>query len=207
MDESRNTVAEAVEFEKSLSERLADAVREKLKAFRAYVSDDVIDAAVGKVVDHAAKMLDKPYADLLTAAWERYPEIRALADARLHPSDEETLLELAEHRFAWEYAPKLELVFNETYPVTIPLSASVGVTVLGGILVVQGGRFRELRAGRLEVGVVLGVAGQEVAKEGRKVELPRVLKFGDGVAIREQVPVPKLAGAEAAEAAEPAPAS
>ena len=73
----------------------------------------------------------------------------------------------------------------------------------GGILVVQGGRFRELRAGRLEVGVVLGVAGQEVAKQGRKVELPRVLKFGDGVAIREQVPVPKLAGAEP----EPAAAS
>jgi len=194
MDESRNTVAEAVEFEKSFGEKLAAAVREKLGPFRSYVSEHVFEAAIGKVVEQAAQVLDAPLAELLTGAWARYPEIRELADARLHPSDQETMLELAEHRFTWEYAPKIEIVFNETYPCTIPLGVGVGVTVLGGILVVKGGRFRELRAGRVAVGVQMSVAEKPVAQQKREVQLPRVLRFGaEGIAVRETVPVGKIA--------------
>ena len=203
MDQSPNTVAQAVDFEASFGEKLAAGVREKLGPFRGYVSEHVFEAAIGKVVEQAAQVLDAPLAELLTGAWERYPEIRELADARRHPSDEEVMLELAEHRFAWEYAPKIEIVFNETYPCSIPLGVSVGVTVLGGVLVVQGGRFKELRAGRLDVGVRLSVAEAEVARQGRKVQLPRVLRFGDGIAMRESVPVGKIAAPEV----EPAPSS
>ncbi|HEX6751700.1 MAG TPA: hypothetical protein VF092_30685 [Longimicrobium sp.] len=203
MDQSPDTVAQAVEFEASFADRVAAAVREKLGPFRSYVSEHVFEAAIGKVVEQAAQVLDAPFAELLTGAWERYPEIRELADARRHPSDEETMLELAEHRFAWEYEPKIELVFNETYPVSIPLNVGVGVTVLGGVLVVQGGKFRELRAGRLRVGVQLTVAGQEMEPQSRDIELPRVFRFGEGIAIRETVPVGKIAAPEP----EPAPAS
>jgi hypothetical protein len=198
MDESRTTLAEAVEFEATFAEKLTAAVREKLMPFAAHVSGTVFEAAIGKVVDQAAKLLDAPFAELLTGAWERYPEIRQLADARLHPADEETMLELAEHRFAWEYGPKIEVVFNETYPVTIPLGVTVGVKVTGGVLVVAGGRFRELRAGKLEVGVALTVAGQPAGSRIKDVELPRVLKFGDGVPIRETVPVGRIATPEPA---------
>lgn len=202
MDESRNTVAEAVEFEASFADRLGAAVREKLGPFRHHVGEAAFEAAVGKVVEQAAQVLDAPLAELLTSAWERYPEIRELADARRHPSGHETMLELAEHRFAWEYAPKIEIVFNETVPCTIPLGLDVGVTVLGGVLVVKDGRFRELRAGRVEVGVTASVAGQEVGKKSREVELPRVLRFGtDGIAIRETVPVGKIATPEVEPAA------
>jgi hypothetical protein len=201
MDESRTTLAEAVEFEATFAEKLTAAVREKLTPFAAHVSGTVFETAVGKVVDQAAKLLDAPFADLLTGAWERYPEIRELADARLHPSGEETMLELAEHRFAWEYGPKIEIVFNETYPVTIPMGVTVGVKVIGGVLVVQGGRFRELRSGKLEVGVALTVAEQPVGSRIKDVQLPRVLKFGDGIPIRETVPVGKIATPEPAVAA------
>ena len=197
MNQSPNTVAQAVDFEAGFGDRLAAAVREKLGPFRAYVSEHVFEAAIGKVVEQAAQVLDAPLAELLTGAWERYPEVRELGDARRHPSDEEMMLELAEHRFAWEYAPKIEIVFNETYPCSIPLGVDVGVTVLGGVLVVQGGRFRELRAGRLNVGVGLSVAEKEVARQGREIELPRVLKFGDGIAMRETVPVGRIATPEA----------
>jgi hypothetical protein len=194
MDESRNTVAQAVEFEASFADRLAAAVREKLGPFRHHVGEAAFEAAVGKVVEQAAQVLDAPLAELLTGAWERYPEIRELADARRHPADHESMLELAQHRFAWEYAPKIEIVFNETVPCTIPLGLDVGVTVLGGVLVVKGGRFRELRAGRVEVGVAVSVAGRQVGEQSREVELPRVLRFGtDGIAIRETVPVGKIA--------------
>jgi hypothetical protein len=200
MDESRTTLAEAVEFEATFGEKLSAAVREKLGAFARTVSGPVLETAIGKVVEQAAKVLDAPLAELLTGAWARYPEIRELADARLHPSDEETALELAEHRFAWEYAPKIEIVFNESLPVSIPIGVTVGVKVVGGVLVVQGGRFRELRSGRLEVGVALTVAEQPAGSRIKDVQLPRVLRFGDGIPIRDAVPVGKIATPEPAAA-------
>ena len=194
MDNSRNTVREAVDFDGSLAEKLGAAVREKLGAARALVSGPVLEAAVGRVVEAAAARLDTPLADLLTAAWARYPEIQELADAVRHPSDQETLSELAQHKFGWSYKPEIEVVINESTSIPIPLGVEVGVTVLGGVLVVQGGRFRELRAGRVAVSASVAVARQEVAKRAKDVELPAILRFGDnGVAIREPVPAVKIA--------------
>jgi len=193
-NERPDTVRDAVDFDGSFAEQLGAAVREKLGAVRALVSGPVLEAAVGRVVEAAAARLDTPLADLLTGAWARYPEIQELADAARHPSDQETLAELAEHRFGWSYKPQIEVVINESTSIPIPLGVEVGVTVLGGVLVVHGGRFRELRAGRLSVGVSMAVAEKEVAKRAKDVELPAVFRFGkDGVGIRETVPAVKIA--------------
>lgn len=198
MDESRSTVRDAVDFDGSFAEKLGAAVREKLAAVRTLVSGPVLEAAVGRVVEAAASRLDTPLADLLTTAWARYPEIQELSDAVRHPSDQETLAELAQHKFGWSYKPEIEVVINESTSIPIPLGVQVGVTVLGGVLVVQGGRFRELRAGRLSVGVSMAVAEKEVAKRAKDVDLPAVLRFGEaGVAIREAVPAVKIAPATA----------
>lgn len=194
MDESRNTVREAVDFDGSFAEKLGAAVREKLAPVRALVSGPVLEAAVCRVVEAAAARLDTPLADVLTTAWARYPEMQELADAVRHPSEQETLAELAQHKFGWSYKPEIEVVINESTSIPIPLGVQVGVTVLGGVLVVQGGRFRELRAGRISVGVAMAVAEKEVAKRAKDVELPAVLRFGEaGVAIREPVPAVKIA--------------
>ena len=202
MDQSRNTVRQAVDFDGSIAGKLAAAVREKLGAVRALVSEQVIEAAVGRVVEAAAARLDTPVADLLTAAWSRYPEIQELADAVRHPSDQETLAELSQHRFGWSYRPEIEVVVNESTSIPIPLGLDVGVTVLGGVLVVQGGRFRELRAGRVAVGASVAVGDRKVPGPEKKVDLPAVLRFGEaGVAIRETVPAVKIAPVHAETAA------
>jgi hypothetical protein len=193
MDESRITAAQAVDFEASFGDKLREAVREKLQAVRAAMSGPVFDAAVDKVVEKAAAVLDTPLADLLTGAWAKYPEIQALIDPRKHPADQESMAELCEHRFDWRYEPRVEVVFNEV-PISIPLGVKVGLTVAGGVLVAQGGRLKELRAGKLGVEVSVGVAGQEVARRKTAVELPRVIRFGEGAAVRE-VPVGRIAAA------------
>ena len=196
MDESRNTVREAVDDDGSFTEQLGAAVRQKLAAVKALVSGPVLEAAVARVVEAAAARLDTPLADLLTTAWARYPEIQELTDAARHPSDQETLAELTQHRFGWSYKPEIEVVINESTSVPIPLGVEVGVTVLGGVLVVQGGRFRELRAGRVSIGATATLLDKEVAKRSKDVELPAVLRFGEsGVAIREAVPAVKIAPA------------
>lgn len=197
MDQSRNTVRQAVDFDASIAGKLAAAVREKLGAVRAVVSEQVIEAAIARVVEAAASRLDTPLADLLTGAWSRYPEIQELADAVRHPSDQETLAELSQHKFGWSYRPEIEVVINESTSIPIPLGVEVGVKVLGGVLVVQGGRFRELRAGRVAVGASIAVGDQKVPGVEKKVDLPAVLRFGEaGVAIRETVPAVKIAPAE-----------
>jgi len=197
MDESRSTVREAVDDDGSFSEQLAAAVREKLAAVKALVSGPVLEAAVGRVVAAAAARLDTPLADLLTSAWARHADIQELADALRHPADQETLAELSTHKFGWSYKPQMEVVINESTSIPIPLAVQVGVTVLGGVLVVRGGRFRELRAGRVSVGATATLLEKEVAKRSRDVDLPAVLRFGGdaGVAIRDSVPAVKIASA------------
>ena len=69
------------------------------------------------------------------------------------------------------------------------------MAVAGGVLVVQGGRLKELRAGKAAVDVSVGVAGQEVGRRKADVRLPRVLRFGDGAPAREPVPVGRIAAA------------
>jgi hypothetical protein len=203
MDESRTTVGEAVDFEASFGDKLREALREKLSAVRAAMGGPVFEAAVDKVVEHAAKLLDAPVADLLVAAWARYPEIQKLLDARAHPGDHETMAELCEHRFEWRYEPRVEVVFNEI-PIAIPLGVGVGLAVAGGVLVVQGGRLKELRAGKVGVQVAMSVAEKEVATRKAKVELPAVLRLGDAAPARDAVPVGRIAAAEPAAAAQPA---
>lgn len=191
MDETRNTVREAVDFDGSFAQKLGAAVREKLGAVKGLVSEQVLEAAIAKVVEAAAARLDTPLADLLTGAWARYPEIQELADARRHPADQETIAELSNHTFGWTHRPRIDVVINESTSIPIPLGVEIGVTVLGGVLVVKGGRFRELRAGRLSVGASVAVGEQQVARRDKEVDLPAVLRFGEaGVAIREPAPTP-----------------
>lgn len=194
MDESRITAAEAVDFEGTFGDKLREAVRDRLKAVRAAMGGPVFEAAVDKVVEKAAQHLEVPLAELLTAAWAKYPEVQELCDARKHPADEETMAELCEHRFDWRYEPRVEVVFNQV-PISIPLGVSLGVLVAGGVLVVQGGRLKELRAGKAAVDVSVGVAGQEICRRKADVRLPRVLRFGDGAPTRETVPVGRIAAA------------
>ena len=202
MDESRITAGEAVDFEGTFGEKLREAVRERLKAVRAAMGGPVFEAAVDKVVEHAAKVLDAPIAGLLSAAWARYPEIQALLDTRRHPGDHEAMAELCEHRFEWRYEPRVEVVFTEV-PISIPRGVGVGLAVAGGVLVAQGGRLKELRAGKVGVEVSMAVAEKDIASRKAKVELPRVLRLGDAATPRETVPVGRIsAPAEPVAAAE-----
>jgi hypothetical protein len=79
----------------------------------------------------------------------------------------------------------------------------VGLAVAGGVLVAQGGRLKELRAGKVGVEVSMAVAEKDIASRKAKVELPRVLRLGDAATPRETVPVGRIsAPAEPVAAAE-----
>jgi hypothetical protein len=206
MEENADTVRQAVDFDGGFAQELGAAVREKLGAVKGLVSEQVLEAAIGRVVEAAAARLDTPLAELLTGAWARYPEIQELADARRHPSDQETIAELSKHTFGWTHRPQIEIVINESTYIPIALGVEIAVTVLGGVLVVKGGRFRELRAGRLAVGASVAVGEKQVARREKNVNLPAVLRFGDaGAAIRDPssapVPAVKIAPAQAEAAA------
>lgn len=200
MDESRKTVGEAVAFEASFGDRLRAELSEKLAAVKAAVSGPVFEAALDKVVEKAAEVLDSPIADLLTAAWGRYPEIQELFR---EGGDGEAMAELAEHRFEWKYEPRIEVVFNEI-PISIPLGVGVGLAVAGGVLVAQGGRLKELRAGKVGVEVALSVADKEIGGKQADAELPRVLRFAEPAPARDAVAVPRIVAPEPAGVAQPA---
>ena len=209
MSESPQTVREAV-MDDGFTQRVAAAVRERLGPVAHLVSHAVLEAAVDRVVEAAAAHLDAPLADLLTGAWSRYPEIQELCDALRHPADEDTLAELVEHRFAWGYEPHVDVEVRPVPAVRIPLALELGLTVKGGVLVIRGGRFRELRAGKVAADATFKVADQEIAGTEREVALPAVLRFGggEGVAIRrEAVAVGKIAGVTEDAGVQPEPAA
>jgi len=200
MDESRKTVGEAVDFEASFGDRLRAELREKLAVVRAAVSGPVFEATIDKVVEKAAQVLDAPVADLLATAWGRYPEIQALCR---QGADDEAMAELCEHAFEWKYEPKIEVVFNEI-PITIPIGVAVQLAVAGGVLVVHGGRMKELRSGSVQAKVGVDVAGKPLEAKKTEVKLPRVLHFPEPAAAREAVQVPRIVTAPEPAAAEPA---
>jgi hypothetical protein len=63
---------------------------------------------------------------------------------------------------------------------------------------VQGGRLKELRAGKVGVQVAMSVAEKEVATRKAKVDLPAVLRLGDAAQARDAVAVGKIVDPAAA---------
>jgi hypothetical protein len=195
MQQSEPTVAQAVDFEGGFRAKLGAAVKEKLGALRG-VGASVLEAAVDRVVDHAAELLDAPIAGLLTTAWARFPDVQALCDARKHPHDQDTMAELATHRFDWKHSPAIEVALNDLPAITIPLTLSVGITLTGGVLVVKGGKLRELRAGKGAADVTVSVADRKVVSRQAEVPFPRVLKLGEAAVAAPAVQVGKIASPE-----------
>ena len=196
-EQTPETLRGAVDIDAALTETVAGALRQKLGVAGAAIGKPVLDAAVSRVVEAATARLDTPVTQLLADAWQKYADVQSLAADSADDPEAETVASLAEHRFGWSYVPEVEIAVGQLPPFTLRLAVELGVRVIGGVLVVRGGKLRELRGARLAVGASVLVAEQRVASPERDVDLPGVLRFGaDGIALRrDSVPVAKIVAA------------
>lgn len=142
------------------------------------------NAAATHVTDALARALAQPVTTLLAPAWNRYRPFLKYSDASRYPPEaiiEETLLS---HKIRSTLQPRVRVFLDGDHIGDVNFQATVEIDLQGGILTIQGGRFRELRPGRCSAGGTLKCEGAEVLKlTSQQLPLPGVVKFGDGIPI------------------------
>jgi len=141
-------------------------------------------AAATHVADALARALEQPLTTLLAAAWNRYRPFLKYRDGSRYPPEaivEETLLS---HKIRSTLQPRVHVLLDGEHIGDVDFQATVEIELEGGLLTIQGGRFRELRPGRCSAGGVLKCEEAEVLKlASRKLPLPGVVTFGEGIPI------------------------
>ena len=189
MEESRSTLASFVGFAENFRGPLAKVVRASSAMQRAAGLFPGIDAslfsetALGQVARQVEGVYETPIAQVFAGAWRKSPEVREYCDAAKHPPGEASVVELLEHTVTWTRAPEIELVVGEAAVGTFLLELKVDLTLKGGVLVIQDGKFMELQAGTLQIAASIGHEDQPVAAWEGSRELPRGLSFGEGIPI------------------------
>ncbi len=141
-------------------------------------------AAATHVSDALAQALQQPITTLLAAAWNRYRPFLKYCDAKRYPPEtsiEETLLT---HTIRSTLQPRVRVFLDGDHIGDVNFEATIEIELEGGILTIQGGRFRELRPGRCSAGGTLKCEQAEIVKlTSQQLPLPGVVKLGDGIPI------------------------
>lgn len=146
--------------------------------------DGLRGSAVAEVMEQVAAVFATPLYGVLAAGWGTYEECRAFADPQAYPPDEVNTVELAEHAVRWACAPTVEVRADGPAGTGVPVAeiafrVEVEVTVRGGVLAIQGGRFVRVDAAKLDVRGSLYVEDFIVATYETAVEVPGSLRFGE----------------------------
>ena len=141
-------------------------------------------ASAHRVVDMVDKLTDVPLADVLVGGWKVHRQFAKYTDPAKFPPDKVTCVALATHHIKASYQPYVELVVDGTPAGKVDFAIELDVSVEGGTLVIQGGRFKRLEAGKCRVTGTLKCEGQTITERtSRDFSWSEGISFGDGVPI------------------------
>lgn len=173
----------ALDFGRRFAEPLR-AILDRVAGAWPLPSDGLRGSAVAEVVEQVSAIFATPLPDVLAGGWRTWEECRAFCDPGEYPPDEVNTVELAEHTIRWACAPTVEVRADGPAGTGIPVAeldfrVEVEVTVHGGVLVIQDGRFMRVDAAELEVSGSLYVEDFIVASYETAVKVPGSLRFGE----------------------------
>jgi hypothetical protein len=168
-------------------------------------SDSVRSAVGAEVMRAVDALLDLDLGGLLLAGWRKHRSLTAAAQQSHAAPRTSIVVSLAEHTVTSTHRPRVDLLVRDKRVASVHLQLSVRFTVRGLAATVRDGKLVALTGGAAEIGVELSVEDQELAHRTRRVDLPLVVRLGDGVPLgrsrrREVEPPtpPDPAGAPAA---------
>lgn len=141
------------------------------------------EAAGGEVATVVQGLLDLDLGDLLVAGWSKHADLVAAAKSTLAAPDSSELVELAAHSITSVHQPFVDLFVDDVHVATVRFELSVEFKVQALVATVRHGHLVAFRSGGCEVTATLGAEGRQLVTRQARLDLPLVLRLGDGVSL------------------------
>ncbi|HEX5202295.1 hypothetical protein ACFQS1_37580 [Paractinoplanes rhizophilus] len=142
-------------------------------------------ALLTEVGEEAAKVLDLGIDDIFRGVWDKYKQLLDAAERTAAAPGSVEAVPLLDRRMSFEDGPGVEVRIADLPPFTIPVVIALEITVHGLSAVVGNALLKAVRAGSADVTGTLTIAGQLVAEQQATIDLPGVLRFGEGIPLGE----------------------
>jgi hypothetical protein len=128
--------------------------------------------------------LSVPISDILAGGWNQYRALAQYRDRSKHPPNEVALVPLKEHTITSSHKPQIEIFLNDRRVGAIEFEVRLALKIEAAILKIQNAKIREIEAGScMGSGTLLLGSAILFHQPTRKIQLPKVISFGEGLAI------------------------
>jgi hypothetical protein len=148
-----------------------------------------LSAAEGEVAGAIDGLLSLSLVDLLASGWKKYGVLRqAVKRTRAAPGTEETVV-LATHHIDSTHRPSIDLWVDGTRTRSIDVTISATFTVDAVRAVVSQGRLTTIKTGTCTATGSLAVAGIDMIKKKRSLDLPGAVRLRGGISLLDTAPI------------------
>jgi hypothetical protein len=141
------------------------------------------DVAGGEVATVAQGLLDLDLGDLLVAGWCKHADLVAAAKSTIAVPGSSEVVELAAHSITSVHQPSVDVLVNDLRVATVRFELRVEFKVQALVATVRRGHLVAFRSGGCEVAVALGAEGRQLVRRQARLDLPLVLRLGNGVSL------------------------
>jgi hypothetical protein len=168
--------------------KLSDAAK-ALKDLKACIPKSVPPgywpAVLAQIQHKVRDVLDVPITSVMGDAWRKYTPLMKYCDKDRYPPDVTSIVPLADHTINTSFKPFIEIFADEKSVGTLKFEVALSITLEGGSLSIQDGKFKTLRLIRGRTNGKLSCEGAVLVDlTSRYRELPGEISFGDGFPIR-----------------------
>jgi len=137
-----------------------------------------VPIATGALLGAIAALLDIPLQDVIVRAWNEGKLFEKYLDPEKYDPDEIISIVLKDHDVTSSHAPNIDVLFNGDKIYSIDFQLELTLTLEGVILQIQGGRIREIQAGRIKGEGTLKCENLILfTRETETMDLPGTIKF------------------------------
>jgi hypothetical protein len=145
----------------------------------------VSDVAERKVAEATDDQLSLNLVDLVVGGWKTYGALREAAERTHDAPGAEEFVAMVTHKIDSSHHPSVELYVDGESICTIEMTLRITFTMAGVLAVVKEAQLTAIKSGNCTVAASLTIAGVEVAKKQRKLDLPGVIRLRRGIALLE----------------------
>jgi hypothetical protein len=174
-DDDRDTAAAVVDTleRKGGLGAVSDALGGLSEAGQATVTEEIATVAAGlAAIDISA---------VLVSAWSKYAALADAARATVADPAAHRVVDVAAHEITSEHKPYVDVLVNEVRVTRVAVELRLVFLIVGLAATVRQGRLVGLRGGRCDLTASLAVERVPVASRPWQLDLPLVVRLGDGV--------------------------
>jgi hypothetical protein len=168
----------AEESTATLQRRLAPDTVDELLAGTSSALRGAARTEVGRVIDDILRM---DTLDAVMLGWRKHRLLTEAARRTVASPDRREVVELARHRIAGSYQPRIDVFVDNVKVGQIDLALNISATVIGMCGVVSDGRLVALRSGHIDLAAILRCEGLALVKGERRIDLAAETSLGEGI--------------------------